>query len=105
MQLCSLLLIGTSDSIPMEHCSTKSQGVASASNNVGLLLSVPTLAVPAIRHGWNLALATPWDSVEQCSIGTLSLVPRSKVASSGPTFNDYKSYRTNSLFNYTSFRS
>ena len=31
------------------------------------------------------ALATPWDSVEQCSMGTLSLVPRSKVASSGPT--------------------
>ena len=25
------------------------------------------------------------DSVEQCSMGTLSLVPRSKVASSGPT--------------------
>ena len=34
------------------------------------------------------ALATPWDSVEQCSMGTLSLVPRSKVASSGPTFNN-----------------
>ena len=31
------------------------------------------------------ALATPWDSVEQCSMGTLSLVPKSKVASSGPT--------------------
>ena len=31
------------------------------------------------------ALSTPWDSVEQCSMGTLSLVPRSKVASSGPT--------------------
>ena len=32
------------------------------------------------------AFATPWDSVEQCSMGTLSLVPRSKVASSGLTF-------------------
>ena len=32
------------------------------------------------------ALATPWESVEQCFIGTLSLVPRSKVASSGPSF-------------------
>ena len=32
------------------------------------------------------ALATPWDSVEKCSMGTLSLVPRIKVASSGPTF-------------------
>ena len=32
------------------------------------------------------ALAIPWDSVEQCSIWTLSLVPRGKVASSGPTY-------------------
>ena len=31
------------------------------------------------------AFATAWDSVKQCSNGTLSLVPRSKVASSGPT--------------------
>ena len=31
------------------------------------------------------ALATPWDSVQQCSVGTLSHVPKSKVASSGPT--------------------
>ena len=31
------------------------------------------------------ALATPWDSVKQCSMGTLSLVPRTKVTSSGTT--------------------
>ena len=31
------------------------------------------------------ALATPWDSGDQCSLGTLSLVPRKKVPSSGPT--------------------
>ena len=30
-------------------------------------------------------LTTPWDSVEQCPMGTMSLVARSKVASSGPT--------------------
>ena len=36
------------------------------------------------------ALATPWDSVEQCPMGTLSLVPRSKVASSGRTFKKLK---------------
>ena len=34
------------------------------------------------------ALPTPWDSAEQCSMGTLYLVPRSKIASSGPTFNN-----------------
>ena len=28
-------LLGTRDSVPIEHCSTLSQGVASASNNVG----------------------------------------------------------------------
>ena len=28
------LLLGTRDSVPMEHCSTLYQGVASASNNV-----------------------------------------------------------------------
>ena len=32
------------------------------------------------------ALATPWHSVEQCSMGTLSLDPSSKVASSGQIF-------------------
>ena len=29
------LLLGTRDSVPMEHCSTLFQGVASASNSVG----------------------------------------------------------------------
>ena len=33
------------------------------------------------------AFAAPWDSVEQCSMGTLSLVSRSKVASYGPTLS------------------
>ena len=41
-----------------------------------------TLSYPTLLE----AFATPWDSVEQCSIGTLSLVPKRKVASSGPTF-------------------
>ena len=36
------------------------------------------------------ALATPWDSVGQCSMGTLSLVPRSKVASSGQTLTVHR---------------
>ena len=72
------LLLGTRDSVPMVHCSTLSQGVASAGTvRVGILRSYSTLLA---------ALATPCDSVEQCSMGTLSLVPRSKVASSGPSF-------------------
>ena len=50
-----------------------------ASLRVGTLVSYPTLLK---------ALATPWDSVEQCSMGTLSLVPRSKVALSRPTLSD-----------------
>ena len=43
---CNLLL-GTRNSIPMEHCSTLSQGVASASNNVVYIAhySVPTMEV------------------------------------------------------------
>ena len=35
---------------------------------------------------WKQALAAPWGSVEQCSMGTMSLIPRSKVASSGQTY-------------------
>ena len=50
--------------------------------------SVPSLAVPAIRHCWifgSTSNTLAWDSVEQCSVWTLSLVPRRKVALSGPT--------------------
>ena len=36
------------------------------------------------------ALGTPWDSVEQSSMVTLSLVQRNKVASSDPTFRRWK---------------
>ena len=45
---------------------------------VGTIVSYPTLLK---------ALATPWESVEQCSMGTQSFVPWRKVASSGPTFS------------------
>ena len=46
-------------------------------SRVGTLGSYPTLLE---------ALVTPWDSVELWSMGTLSLVLRRKVASSGPKF-------------------
>ena len=50
---------------------------------LGTLGSYPTLLE---------ALATPWDSVEQCSMRTLPLVPSSKVASCGPTLIELESY-------------
>ena len=63
------LLIGTRDSVPMDHCSTLSQGVASASNNVGSTAIFRTFkCYPTLLE----TLATPRDCVEQCSTGTLS---------------------------------
>ena len=59
-------------------CKCFQQCRIAGSARVGTLGSYPTLLE---------ALATPWDSVEQCSMGTLSLIPKRKVASSGPTFN------------------
>ena len=47
-------LLGTRDSVPIEHRSTLSQGVASASSNV-----CHSLAVPAIRQCWK-HLQHPW---------------------------------------------
>ena len=46
------LLLGTRDSVPMEHCSTLSQGVASASNNVGYLGLQDLGHLGAIQHCW-----------------------------------------------------
>ena len=80
MQLCSL--IGTWDSVPMDHCSTQSQGVASASNNVGFLGLREFGHLGAIRHCWK-HLQHPGQR------GTMlhgDTVPRSKIASSEPTF-------------------
>ena len=79
------LLLGTRDSVPMEHCFHAVSGCCKCyqqcriawTERLGTLGSYPTLLE---------ALATPWDCVEQCSMETLSLVPRRKVASSGPTF-------------------
>ena len=52
-------------------------------------LNIISSQVSQLSHSYSYptlleALATPWDSRQQCSMGTLSLVPRRKVASSGP---------------------
>ena len=60
------LLIGTRDRVTMEHCFTLSQVVASASNSVGYLPSVPTLAVLAIQHCWKHVQhpGTAWNNAQ-----------------------------------------
>ena len=79
MQLCSL---GQCPHAALFHavpgcCRCFQQCRVAGTAKVGTLGSYQTLLE---------TLATPWDSVKQCCMGALSLVPRSKVASSGPTF-------------------
>ena len=85
----SVLMLGHATLIIVPRCPMVLQVLPTVSN------SSQVFQLSQSRHCcWNNtllfptlveALATPWDSVEQCSMGTLSLVPRSKVASSGPT--------------------
>ena len=59
------LLLGTRYSVPMEHCSALSQGVASASNNVGQLGLRDLRHSGAIRHCWKHLQhnGTAWNNV------------------------------------------
>ena len=58
-------LLGTRDSVPMKHCSTLSQGVASASNNVWKLGLRDLGHLGAIRHCWKhfQQPGTAWNNV------------------------------------------
>ena len=79
MQLCSLGQGTVSQWSIVPRCPRVLQVFPTVSDSSQISSSNPSY--PTLLE----ALATPWDSVEQCSTGTLSLVPMSKVASSGRT--------------------